>query len=116
VPLIDDNLIDSLRSADGKFSHFALFLLGVIPSNHGSELPDESQWRPKLNPKISTRHLIAIKAQVRWMKRGTKKAVTRIPVTRIRPALKALRRLRRKINTKFKAILAMVDKEIASCG
>ena len=73
MPLIDDETIDSLRAPDGRWTHFALFLLGAVAIDHrgispADPVPSESEWRPRvLCSKIPQSRLHAIRHQAKYM-------------------------------------------------
>ncbi len=70
MPLIDDETIDSLRAPDGRWSHFSLFLLGVVSSisKPADPAPPESEWRPRiLCSRISQARLHTIRHQAKYM-------------------------------------------------
>jgi hypothetical protein len=136
MPLLDDETIDSLREPSG-WSHYSLFLLGAIPITHrglwkkqGGKfycphlLPAEQDWRPMvLCSRISKSRLRSIRRHAKELLKPVKARRQAKPKLEwvVKPAwlrngsseTVRLRRLLRKLNTRFQAILRMIEKELA---
>lgn len=116
MPLIDDATIESLREPQG-FSRFSLYLIGAVPLSHRAynppqPLPAESQWRPRvLCSKVSRSRMRAIVNHARKLHQSDKKHRWE-KQSRVKTKSSPLRRLRRKLQTKFNAILKLLDKEL----
>lgn len=72
MPLIDRQMIESLKRPDGSFSQFSLYLLNAVPRGHLDEpLPKpEPDWQERvLCTKISKAWLRCIKGEARRIAR-----------------------------------------------
>lgn len=125
MPLITQEMINSLKGSDGKYSRHALYLLGAIPKPTHRECPlkdvePAADWQKRvLCNKINGRQVMAITAAAKELKKkALRPEVARAPKAGQSDARpfntlgvhpKYLRRLRRKLVTQQKRQLAIVD-------
>jgi hypothetical protein len=74
MPLIDEEMVESLQQPDGSYRHFHLWLLGAAPlrsyERDVSFVPD-ADWRDKvICTKISHQTLHTIKQEAKRLKHG----------------------------------------------
>lgn len=134
MPLIDQQMIKSLEHPDGTYSQFTLYLLGAIPQGHRDEplkVPAPDWQEHALCRKISGVLLRTIRNEADRIKRmkdntlsrtrrSAKSADPQPPELRQRPSAAPeprspqarLRALKRKLNTRHKHTMALINREL----